>query len=232
MLERVRGFGRVLLDLLYPPLCAGCGRSGDVYCADCRGSVSLVCAPVCPLCGRPQNTPETCVRCATHPMSIDGIRSVALFEGTLREAIHRFKYDHVRDLVNPLGDFLVAFWQQATLPADTVVPVPLHARRIRERGYNQARLLAEHLGDLAGIPVVCEALYRNRHTASQTGLNAQERRRNVDGAFSCSGSGVQGKCVLLVDDVCTTGATLEACSVALKEGGARSVWALTVARAV
>jgi ComF family protein len=165
-------------------------------------------------------------------MSIDGIRSVALFEGTLREAIHRFKYDHVRDLADSLGGFLVAFWQETTLPADVVVPVPLHARRIKERGYNQARLLAERLGEAAGIPVLCEALYRNRHTASQTGLSAQERRRNVNGAFSCSGSGVQGKRVLLVDDVCTTGATLEACSVALREGGAQSVWALTVARAV
>jgi ComF family protein len=111
-----------------------------------------------------------------------------------------------------------------------IVPVPLHRRRLKERGYNQALLLAERLGEAVGVPIAHDLLYRNRHTMSQARLNAQERRRNVEDAFSCADRSVQDKRVLLVDDVCTTGATLEACSVALKERGALSVWALTVAR--
>ena len=230
--EWVHGVVRALRDLLYPPLCVGCGRVGSLYCPGCRDSVRLVTPPVCPLCGQPQSASKLCARCVSHPLCIDGIRSVALFEGTLREAIHRFKYNYIRELTVPLGEMLVAFWERASLVADLIVPVPLHARRVRERGYNQAALLAQCLGDATGMPVICDGLRRNRHTVSQSGLSAEERRRNVEGAFSCVGSRVERMRVLLVDDVCTTGATLEACSVALRAGGARTVWALTVARAM
>jgi ComF family protein len=229
--ERVHEFGRILLDLLYPPRCVGCGQVGTFYCDACFDATPLLTLPVCPLCGRPQKEAEPCVRCVHESLRIDGIRSAAPFEGTLREAIHRLKYNHTRDLALPLGEMLVACYQRSCLPVDVIVPVPLHARRQRERGYNQAVLLAEYLGHMVGLPMVCGALYRQRHTVSQTQLDAQARRRNVEGAFVCTGSSVQDKDVLLIDDVCTTGATLEACSVALKSGGARSVWALTLARA-
>jgi ComF family protein len=163
-------------------------------------------------------------------MHIDGIRSVAIFAGSLRKAIHRLKYDYVRDLAVPLGEMVVSFWQETPLPADVIVPVPLHPRRVRERGYNQAALLAEQLAQATGIPMACHVLLRHKYTVSQTKLDAEQRRQNVDGAFTCVGSEVRGKRVLLMDDVCTTGATLEASSVALKAGGAQSVWALTLAR--
>lgn len=223
--------GRVLVDLLYPPRCIGCGQGGSLYCRACRDSVRLIVPPVCPLCGAPQDRQALCARCADRPLLVDGIRSAALFEGTLREAIHQFKYGYVRELAAPLADLLIACFQEIPVRADVIVPVPLHRRRLKERGYNQAVLLAERLGEAAGISVARDMLYRNRHTMSQAMLNAQERRRNVEGAFSCANRSVHGKRVLLVDDVCTTGATLEACSVALKERGALSVWALTVARA-
>jgi ComF family protein len=164
-------------------------------------------------------------------LHIDGIRSVALFEGTVREAIHRLKYDYVRDLAVPLGEMLFRFWEQTPLGSDVIVPVPLHARRLKERGYNQATLLARQLGQATGIPVDDQVLRRNRYTSSQTGLTAQQRRRNVQAAFSCKGAGMAGKRVVLIDDVCTTGATLEACSEAMRDAHAQSVWALTVARA-
>jgi ComF family protein len=156
---------------------------------------------------------------------------VSFFEGTLREAIHCFKYKNMRALAEPLGGLLVDFWPQLPDPVDVLVPVPLHRRRLRERGYNQAQLLTRHLGVAVSVPVVCDALCRVRYTTSQVGLGLRERRENVAGAFSCAGGRLQGKRVLLIDDVCTTGATLEACCMALKAGGARSVWALTVARA-
>jgi ComF family protein len=155
---------------------------------------------------------------------------VALFEGTLREAIHRFKYRYTRELAGPLGEMLVAFWLRAPLSVDVLVPVPLHRRRQKERGYNQAELLARELGNALGIRVACDILCRTRYTLAQARLDVHRRRANVAGAFLCRDSRLQGKRVLLIDDVCTTGATLEACSIALKEREARSVWALTLAR--
>jgi ComF family protein len=165
-------------------------------------------------------------------LRIDGIRSLALFEGTLREAIHYFKYKYVRALAVPLGDMLVEFWSKSLFAVDVFVPVPLHKRRLRERGYNQAQLLAQHLGAAVGVPVVCDVLRRVRYTVSQTHLSVHARRENVENAFRCVNDSLQDKRVFLIDDVCTTGSTLEACSVALKEAGVVSVWALTLARAM
>jgi ComF family protein len=117
------------------------------------------------------------------------------------------------------------------MPVDVLVPVPLHATRLRERGYNQAALLAREMARRVGLAVDERSLVRQRATASQVDLNVKQRKENVRAAFRCSGNGLVGKHVLLIDDVCTTGATLEACAMALCEGGARSVQALTLARA-
>jgi ComF family protein len=260
ILDRAYTLGRGLLDLLYPTFCAGCGQTGILYCPTCRGKVCFITPPLCPLCGRPcplgstLRAPTPCERCVAHPVSLDGIRSVALFEGTLRKVIHRFKYDYVQELAIPLGEMLVDYCRpdrgrpnygrlsrngsshgqgQEPLPfGDVIIPVPLHNRRLRERGYNQSALLAKRLGTALQVPVLHNVLCRNRYTMSQTRLDAQARSRNVAGAFSCSGTSVHNKRVLLIDDVCTTGATLNACGLALREGGAQSVWALTVARAL
>ena len=149
----------------------------------------------------------------------------------MREAIHRLKYSNSQDLAAPLGEMMVSYWQDVHLPADVIVPVPLHTRRLRERGYNQASLLARELGKGVGLPVLENALNRVRDTAPQVDLNTEERKENVHGAFHCPDDRLAGKRVLLVDDVYTTGATLEACSLALKQRGVRTVWALTLARA-
>lgn len=153
------------------------------------------------------------------------------FDGSLRQAIHRLKYASARDVVKPLAEMMIQFWRETPLPADVVVPVPLHPHRQRERGYNQSMLLAQAFGSAAELAVADKVLFRRRNTVSQTTLDAEQRRENVSGAFECAPAAVQDRRVLLIDDVCTTGATLEACSVALKAGGARSVWALTLARA-
>jgi competence protein ComFC len=159
------------------------------------------------------------------------MRSVASYEGALRKAIHCFKYKYMRGLAEVLGSLLVTFWRANALPVDAIVPVPLHRRRVRERGYNQSALLALVLGREVHLPVLTDVLRRDRYTLSQVRLGWQERRKNVAGAFSCVDLRLAGKDVLLVDDVCTTGSTLEACSIALQSGGARSVRALTLARA-
>jgi ComF family protein len=226
-----RRLGQMALDLLYPMRCVGCGRTGALYCISCYASVSLISPPICPLCGQPGQQPDLCRACQGQPLQIDGIRSVAAYEGTLREAIHCFKYKYVRGLAEVLGGLLVTFWRANVFPVDVIVPVPLHRRRVRERGYNQSALLALVLGREVHLPVLIDALHRDRYTISQVRLGWQERRKNVADAFSCVDRRVVGEDILLVDDVCTTGSTLEACSIALRSGGARSVFALTLARA-
>ena len=226
-----------LLDLLFPPRCIGCGRVGSWLCATCLEEIELIRPPICPRCGRPlaeitgvRHEGRLCYLCQHAPLQIDGIRSVAYFEGTLREAIHRFKYANLRDLAFPLGEMMSTYWRESPLPAEVIVPVPLHENRLRARGYNQAALLAQVLGQKIGLPISEGTLARVRETLPQVGLGAQERKENVRDAFRCLDDGLAGRRVLLVDDVCTTGSTLEACSLALRQGRARSIWALTLAR--
>lgn len=228
----VQGIKKGLLDLLFPPRCVGCREVGSYLCAQCLHEFELVEPPLCPRCGRPVTTSgRLCSLCQRHPPQIDGIRSVAYFDGILREAIHRFKYYGLQDLAIPLGGLMGDYWEKRSLPAEIIVPVPLHKDRLRERGYNQAALLARELGKSVGLPVSENSLVRVRATRPQVELNAQERRENVSDAFRCANAELKGKQVLLIDDVCTTGSTLEACSIALRQVGARSVWAFTLARA-
>ena len=168
--------------------------------------------------------------CIGQPLTIDGIRSTFLFQGTVRQAILQFKYRHIKAMAAPLGQLLSEFLHSHPVQGDILTPVPLHPKRLRQRGYNQASLLAKELGQLAGLPVVEGPLVRVRDTVSQARTaSATERRLNVQDAFTCN-QGLEGERVLLIDDVCTTGATLDACAIALKAAGASSVWGLTVAK--
>jgi ComF family protein len=155
--------------------------------------------------------------------------ATAIFAHPLRDAIHSLKYNNNRRLAGLLAARMAAFWRDNHLTADLIVPVPLHASRLTERGYNQSALLARALGVAVGVPVAEGLLIRHRATLPQVALGQAERRQNVQGAFTCPGD-VTGQRIVLVDDVCTTGATLEACADALKAGAAGSVWALTLAR--
>ncbi len=217
--------------MLFPPRCVGCRQVGSWLCPECRNTIELLSPPLCPRCGIPTPGGKLCPRCQRAALQIDGARSVAFFDGPVREAIHRLKYSNVRDLAVPLGEMMVSYWQDVRLPAEVIVPVPLHTRRLRERGYNQAALLARELGRGVGLPVLEDALVRVRETSPQVDLNAEERKENVRGAFHCPADQLADKDVLLIDDVYTTGATLEACSLALRQRGVRTVWALTLARA-
>ena len=172
-----------------------------------------------------------CTRCQASPLQIECIRSVVYFEGHLRKAVHELKYNGCTALAEPLGGLMATYWSQRSMQADVVVPVPLHAARLRERGYNQAALLAREMACRVGLAVDERTLVRHRATAPQVELDAKQRKENVHDAFYCSGDGLAGRHVLLVDDVCTTGSTLEACAAALYEGDARGVQALTLARA-
>jgi ComF family protein len=230
----VRGFqslhGRVV-DLLFPPRCVVCQRLGSWLCAACQREMPRVMPPVCARCGDPLPDHGMCARCRSSPLRIDGIRSVYCFDGAAREAIHRLKYDGLAALAIPLGAALADAWREQPCAADVVVPVPLHRRRQAERGFNQSALLAREFARRLALPLDETALSRQRATRPQVDLGAEERKENVRGAFVATGRALSGKSVLLIDDVCTTGATLEACAVAMYAGGARRVCALTLARA-
>jgi ComF family protein len=220
------------VNLLFPPRCVGCGGVGAWLCGECISQIPRVESPVCPRCGSAVLAEGLCSRCRTSPLQIDAIRSVVLLDGVLRHAVHLLKYEGRTVLAQPLGEVMAAYWLEHRMPADVVVPVALHPDRFRERGYNQSTLLAREMARRVGLAVDEQTLIRRRATAPQVTLDARHRRENVRDAFACSGDALVGKHVLLVDDVCTTGATLEACAIAVRDqGGARTVRALTLARA-
>lgn len=230
VLPLVTKFKRIALDLLYPPWCIGCGREGDYICRSCRQSLSLITPPVCPICGRPQPDGILCPGCTDGTAEIDGIRSPFIFDGVMRQAIHELKYRNLRALAKPLARLLLDYIRENPVPGEVLVPVPLHRKRWRERGYNQSGLLARELGKLSGLLVVDDCLVRQQPTPPQArSASVRERRNNVAGAFTCRDGRLQGKQVLLIDDVTTSGATLNACAGALKTAGATSVWGLVMA---
>jgi ComF family protein len=218
------------IDLLFPPRCGGCQTAGSLWCAACRAAAQPIEPPWCEKCGEPFVTDRLCANCRNHPLVIEKIRSVALFDGVLRQAIHRFKYERLSGLAEPFGNMLADYWQASQLSADWLIPVPLHPSRERDRGYNQSELLARHLARRVDVPVSGKGLRRTRATAVQMTLNAAERRQNVAGAFECVEVRVRGARVVIIDDVGTTGATLDACAQAVLKAGAVSVMGLTLAR--
>ena len=173
------------------------------------------------------------MRCRAAPLHVAPIRSVFPFEGPVRDAIHALKYQGGRDTAKPLGMRMAEVWAERRFMSDLLVPVPLHVGREAKRGYNQSTLLARELASRVGVPLDECLVFRIRPTASQANLERHERWRNVKDAFSCPADReLSGIDVTLVDDVATTGATLEACAVALLAQGARRVNAFTLSHAV
>ena len=229
-LARLRG---AALDFIFPPYCVGCGREGAFICPACRQLLPRIMPPVCPRCGRPQSSGIICPDCVRWQAAIDGIRSPFRFEGVMREAIHQLKYQNLRALAVPLAGMLQEYLSASPLDFDILVPVPLHRKRLRERGYNQARLLAQELGKLINIPVRDDALVRLKHTPPQARTaTIEERTHNIADAFACRDSRLRGRRVLLLDDVATSGTTLDACAAVLKANGAAAVWGLAMAREI
>jgi ComF family protein len=189
--------------------------------------------PLCPKCGRPQASGIVCPICRQRQTEIDGIRSPFRFDEVIREAIHELKYRNLKAISPCLAELLTDYLKANPLPGEALVGVPLHPRRLRERGYNQSSLLARELGRRIGLPVIEDCLIRVKQAQPQVrAVDVEERRRNVADAFVCRDEKVSGKQIILIDDVCTSGATLESCAAALKNKGAMSVWGLTLAREI
>jgi ComF family protein len=234
---------KVFFDLLFPPLCHSCrellGDDRGVHICDlCLETVERLSAPLCNCCGRPfpdfGGNDHLCGRCLAEPPSFEAARGALLFSGTTRELIHRFKYSGKAMLRRPLAlltaDCLDSF--AAEFRADLIVPVPLHNRRLRQRGFNQAVLLGEILAERWRVALQRNNLRRIRWTEPQVNLTASARADNVKGAFALAAPAkIAGKRVMLVDDVYTTGSTVRECAGVLMKGGAAAVAVITVARA-
>jgi ComF family protein len=247
----LRAASDALLGVVLAPLCAACGQllehpTRGPVCDSCWRSILPLSPPLCDRCGDPLpawraiSVPlARCARCRRGGGEVDRARAVGAYDGALRAIVHALKYEGRRSLADPLASLMRTRGGELLDGADWVVPVPLHPSRRRTRGFNQAADLARHLG----VPLL-PALRRVRATATQTGLPAARRHRNVRGAFDLArgsrlrpGRSAQlrmlgGSTVVLIDDVSTTGATLDACARVLKAAGVREVRALTAARVV
>lgn len=237
---RLKGIFLNLLEFFLPRLCLFCGAgvgesAAQAICLECEAQIDWIRSPLCPCCGRVFESPEggdrLCSDCQTEPPPFDRARAAAIYDqdGLVGQAIKRFKF--ARQIVfQPLLQSWLHRPECLELvnEADLLLPVPLHPRRLKARGFNQALLLARGFPDK---PVGLEVLTRERHTKPQVGLNPKERRDNVKGAFGVPRpEAVKGKKILLIDDLYTTGSTVRECARVLRRAGAARVEVLTVAR--
>jgi ComF family protein len=234
-MKLLRHTRRMLLDLIFPPRCAGCGRRGAWLCGACLSQVAPLAPPWCQQCGRPWPAGQRrCRFCRQGDLAaLDWARAAYPHSGAIRAAIHRFKYAGDLARAESLAALLTPLLAQApaSVSLPRVVPVPLSAVRQRERGYNQAAELARLLAQARGWPLDTR-LVRVRATPPQVGLDRAARQENVRGAFAWRGDTLAGQRVLLVDDVMTTGATANECAATMKAAGALWIGLVTVARAL
>lgn len=235
---------RALLDIFFPPLCLACksfvpDSTEILLCTACREKIIPIQSPLCPVCGIPFHTEQgmdhTCGECATTHRPFTAARSAVVFGGPVQELIHRLKYGKKTHLSRPLALLtarrVVPFIAESG--AELVVPVPLHRKRLRQRGFNQSVLLAGVLAKSWHLPLSRNNLRRIRWTEPQIHLPVADRIRNVRGAFAVKDpTQIEGKRLVLVDDVYTTGSTVTECAKVLRNAGAEEVYVVTVARAV
>lgn len=235
---------RDLADALFPPRCRSCRivaaeLTNDLFCGACEEKIRYIRNPLCPACGTPfadsEGTDHLCGDCLTAPKPFTVARSVAAFEGVLLEAIHAFKYRNKTGMGAGLGRMMTGD-SHAGMDMhgySLIMPVPLHIRRLRERGFNQSLVLAKVLATRHAIPLDFVTLRRERDTPPQTMMGRKERQANIKGAFGVADKErIRKQRVLLIDDVYTTGSTLAECARVLLNSGAAQVGVLTLARAI
>ncbi|MBL27737.1 MAG: amidophosphoribosyltransferase [Rhodospirillaceae bacterium] len=231
-----------LVDVLLPPTCPACRMAVDRpgrLCADCWGKVDFIAAPYCASCGLPfghDHGPATlCGACLADPPAFDRARAVMRYGEIPARLVVGFKHGDQTHLAPALADWLDRAGAELLADADLLLPVPLHPRRLFRRRFNQSALLAHALGRRHGIAVATRLLRRSKPTPSQGGLSRDERLRNVRAGFVVDAdarSVLEGRRVVLIDDVFTTGATIDSCARVLRRAGAARVDVLTLARVV
>ena len=233
-------FASKALDILLPPLCSACDApvtSHGTLCPACWSGIQFITAPYCTSCGAPFDTPvgdgEICASCLTTPPTFQSARSAMLYDETSKRIILGFKHGDRTHLSKMLAGWMQRAGQEFWSNVDCIVPAPLHRWRLFKRRYNQAALLAEHISDATKTTLMVDGLLRLKATPTQGHLNRKERQANVKGAFAINPihqPHIKDKKIVLVDDVLTTGSTLNECSRVLLEAGAKSVHSLTLAR--
>jgi competence protein ComFC len=219
------------LDLLFPPVCGGCGKTGSRWCVDCQKNVKILRGNLCEVCGLPLDEAGVCDTCRADRPHFRALRAWAVFENPVQNALHKLKYRRDMSMGEALATHMVDFVQELNWPIDMITPVPLGKHRLKERGYNQVAMIAKPLAMALNVQYEPNGLMRRKETRTQVGLSKLERRENVKEAFQ-AGAGVNGKNILVMDDVSTTGSTLSSSADALYSSGAKNVYALTVARAL
>lgn len=229
-----------LIDIIYPPRCQICQaflNSNDPFCPTCIEGFTKITSPKCLICGRPfQSESEedhACEGCLRKRPVFDRAGAPYLYHGSAMTAVHQFKYAKKDHMAKPLGKLLAdyAVLRLRGLGECLMVPVPLHPKKLRERGFNQSLLLAKHVSKLLSLELDIFSLRRIRYTRPQTGLKSDQRRKNVSKAFEVlDRKAIDGKRIVLVDDVATTGNTLNECSRVLKRSGAKNVFCIVFAR--
>ncbi len=239
-----------ILDLLFPVYCLGCGCEGEWICEACSEKIELLKKQACPVCGAESRTGARCFNCRAKT-ELDGVIAATAFwgkdkkESLVKEAIHVFKYRFVKDLAGPLAAIIIrqirnrqivktkeAFIFGPDMDNKIIIPVPLHSKRFRWRGFNQAELLADNIAAHFRLPFAKTALIRQKNNIPQAEVrDRRERIENIKDAFVCAeAEKIKDKTVILVDDVATTSATLGECAKALKSSGAKEVWGVVAAR--
>jgi ComF family protein len=235
-------FSRDLLHFFFPPICTLCGdrltENDQVICDQCRQEMTQVLEPICRRCGNPdvERVSDSCGLCKKMKPSFDIARAAVCYRGPGGQLVRELKYNEHHELAPVMARLMFVCWQRmmAFETLDVVVPVPLHPVQLRERGFNQAELIAAPFAELFQKPMVTDAVVRVHWTKSQTRLSREERWENVKGAFEPlvgAGDTLRDKTIALIDDVCTTGATGSDCAAALKQAGAARVILFTFARA-
>ena len=231
--SRIRQAGGALVDALLPPVCLLCGASGGHWpvCPGCRADLPTLPSSACPVCLEATTHGERCGACLMRPPHFERLVALYPYAFPVDRLVLAFKYQ---------AQFALARWwatelagrltsEPAFTAVDAIMPVPLHSERLSERGYDQAHVLARHLAHALKLPLAADGLIKCRATPQQSALDLKSRRKNLRNAFTLTGE-VEGKRILLVDDVLTTGATLDEAARTLKQRGAAEVWAVTVAR--
>jgi len=219
-----------VLDFLLPPRCGGCRRIGSWLCGGCRARIRHLEEPLCRRCGVELPSARRECGCRARLKSLSRLRSAVAYEGPIERAVHRFKYEGWRRLAVPLALLIAERLAVEGVSAPWVVSVPLHPQRLGQRGFNQAELLARELRRRLALGSPAGVLVRTRPTPPQVGQDRKRRFENVAGAFVWKGGAIEAESILLVDDVATTGATLDACASALRAAGSGPVTGVSVAR--
>ena len=223
---------QIILDFIFPIECLHCCKEGEFLCDHCLKKIKLRDKKQCPLCNKKQSNDNLCSKCRSQSC-LDKIIICADYENIiLQKTILYFKYKYVRNLHIKLAHLMINTVQNIDLPSNTIIiPTPLHKRRKLERGFNQSELLANHIATYFNITLITNALVRKKNIQHQADLNRKQRRNNIKNCFVLKNKElIKNKNILLIDDVITTGATLNEQAKLLKQNNAQTVWALVIAK--